>query len=153
MSCGPQPVLQAAVSDGLSLDPFSFGQDGWTASEVDDLMALRVLASRFARRLGPYLSGERRTLDFRDSPVRTPRQNPVHASWPAACAANWARDVAVAPSTPGFRARPYWQIRRPCCSRWYPREPDSGGRRDLPPPLATPRPIPPPTPRSPPPPP
>ena len=28
-------MLQAAVSDGLSLDPFSFGQDGWTASEVD----------------------------------------------------------------------------------------------------------------------
>src|SRR5947207_3424602 len=121
MSGGPQPVLQAAVSDGLSLDPFSFGQDGWTASEVDDLMALRVLASRFARRLGPYLSGERRTLDFRDSPVRTPRQNPVYASWPAACVANWARNVAVAPSTPGFRARPYWQIHRPCCSRWYPR--------------------------------
>src|SRR6516165_12584601 len=67
-----------------------------------------------------------RTLDFRDSPVRTPRQNPAHASWPAACAANWARNVAVAPSTPGFRARPYWQIRRPCCSRWYPREPDNG---------------------------
>src|SRR5437660_10063093 len=137
MSGGPQPVLQAAVSDGLSLDPFSFGQDGWTASEVDDLMALRVLASRFARRLGPYLSGERRTLDFRDSPVRTPRQNPVHASWPAACAANWARNVAVAPSTPGFRARPYWQIRRPCCSRWDPREPDSGGRRSLPAPFGS----------------
>src|SRR5690348_2051067 len=73
-----------------------------------------------------------RTLDFRDSPVRTPQQNPVHASLPAACAANWARNVAVAPSTPGFRARPCWQIRRPCCSRWYPREPDSGGRRSLP---------------------
>ena len=25
---GLQPVLQAAVSNGLSLDPFSFGQDG-----------------------------------------------------------------------------------------------------------------------------
>src|SRR5881392_2759163 len=35
MSCGLQPVLQAAVSNGLSLDPFSFGQDGWTASKVD----------------------------------------------------------------------------------------------------------------------
>ena len=35
MSCGLQPVLQAAVSNGLSLDPFSFGQDGWTAPEVD----------------------------------------------------------------------------------------------------------------------
>src|ERR1051326_7973567 len=34
MSCGLQPVLQAAVSNGLSLDPFSFGQDGWTASKV-----------------------------------------------------------------------------------------------------------------------
>jgi len=34
-SGGPQPVLQAAVSNGLSLDPFSFGQDGWTASKVD----------------------------------------------------------------------------------------------------------------------
>ena len=82
-------------------------------------------ASPFTRRVKPYLSGEmrtrlqdswhrtykmdtQRTLDFRDSPVRTPRQNPVHASWPAACAANWARNVAVAPSTPGFRARPYW---------------------------------------------
>src|SRR5262249_56401108 len=73
-----------------------------------------------------------RPLSSRDSPVRTPRQNPVHASWPAACAANWARNVAVAPSTPGFRARPYWQIRRPCCSRWYPQEPDSGGGRTLP---------------------
>src|SRR5436305_14897870 len=30
-----QPVLQAAISNGLSLDPFSFGQDGWAASEVD----------------------------------------------------------------------------------------------------------------------
>src|ERR1041384_1886865 len=35
MSCGLQPVLQAAVSNGLSLDPFSFGQDDWTASKVD----------------------------------------------------------------------------------------------------------------------
>src|SRR6185369_17784782 len=35
MSCGLQPVLQAAVNNGLSLDPFSFGQDGWTASKVD----------------------------------------------------------------------------------------------------------------------
>src|ERR1700704_28128 len=35
MSGGRQPVLQAAVSNGLSLDPFSFGQDGWTAPEVD----------------------------------------------------------------------------------------------------------------------
>jgi hypothetical protein len=34
-SGGLQPVLQAAVSKGLSLDPFSFGQDGWTAPEVD----------------------------------------------------------------------------------------------------------------------
>src|SRR4029077_9582080 len=30
-----QPVAQATVGDGLSLDPFSFCQDGWTASEVD----------------------------------------------------------------------------------------------------------------------
>src|SRR5258707_7313800 len=35
MSGGLQPVLQAAVSNGLSLDPFSFGHDGWAASEVD----------------------------------------------------------------------------------------------------------------------
>src|SRR5438046_394213 len=35
MSGGLQPVLQAAVSNGLSLDPFSFGQDGWPAPEVD----------------------------------------------------------------------------------------------------------------------
>ena len=28
-------MLQATVGNGLSLDPFSFGQDGWTASEVD----------------------------------------------------------------------------------------------------------------------
>src|SRR6266487_3419683 len=35
MSGGLQPVLQAAISNGLSLDPFSFGQDGWAASEVD----------------------------------------------------------------------------------------------------------------------
>src|SRR6266849_7393356 len=106
-------------------------------------------SSPFARRVKPYLSGEmrtrlqdswhrtykmdiERTLDFRDSPVRTPRQNPVHASWPAASAANWARNVAVAPSTPGFRARPYCQIRLPCCSRWYPRGPDSDERRLLP---------------------
>src|SRR5437868_10214634 len=34
-SGGLQPVLQAAISNGLSLDPFSFGQDGWAASEVD----------------------------------------------------------------------------------------------------------------------
>src|SRR5207244_12275088 len=34
-SGGLQSVLQAAVSNGLSLDPFSFGQDGWAASEVD----------------------------------------------------------------------------------------------------------------------
>src|SRR2546430_9664593 len=34
-SGGLQPVLQAAGSNGLSLDPFSFGQDGWAASEVD----------------------------------------------------------------------------------------------------------------------
>src|SRR5947207_5047691 len=34
-SGGLQPVLQAAVSNGLSLDPFSLGQDGWAASEVD----------------------------------------------------------------------------------------------------------------------
>ena len=34
-SGGLQPVLQAAVGDSLSLDPFSFCQDGWTASEVD----------------------------------------------------------------------------------------------------------------------
>jgi hypothetical protein len=32
---GLQPVLQAAISNGLSLDPFSIGQDGWTTSEVD----------------------------------------------------------------------------------------------------------------------
>src|SRR6516162_4688993 len=78
-----------------------------------------------------------RTLDFRDSPVRTPRQNLVYASWPAACAANWARNVAAAPSTPGFRVRPYWQIRRPYCSRRYPREPDIGGRRSLPAPCGS----------------
>src|SRR2546423_2523002 len=30
-----QPVLQATVSNDLSLNPFSFGQDGWTAPEVD----------------------------------------------------------------------------------------------------------------------
>src|SRR5438067_10862939 len=34
-SGGLQPVLQAASSNGLSLDPFSIGQDGWTTSEVD----------------------------------------------------------------------------------------------------------------------
>src|SRR5947208_14843976 len=34
-SGGLQSVLQAAVSNGLSLDPFSFGQDGWPAPEVD----------------------------------------------------------------------------------------------------------------------
>ena len=34
-SGGLQPVLQAAGSNGLSLDPFSFGHDGWAASEVD----------------------------------------------------------------------------------------------------------------------
>src|SRR5947207_11027924 len=34
-SGGLQAVLQAAISNGLSLDPFSFGQDGWAASEVD----------------------------------------------------------------------------------------------------------------------
>ena len=28
-------MLQAAVGDGLSFDPFSFCQDCWTASEVD----------------------------------------------------------------------------------------------------------------------
>ena len=28
-------MLQAAVGDGLSFDPFSFCQDGWTASGVD----------------------------------------------------------------------------------------------------------------------
>ena len=28
-------MLQATVGDGLSFDPFSFCQDGWTASEVD----------------------------------------------------------------------------------------------------------------------
>src|SRR3979411_1265427 len=34
-SGGLQPVLQAGISNGLSLDPFSIGQDGWTTSEVD----------------------------------------------------------------------------------------------------------------------
>jgi hypothetical protein len=34
-SGGLQPVLQAAISNGLSLDPFSIGQDGWAASEVN----------------------------------------------------------------------------------------------------------------------
>ena len=34
-SCGVQLVLQAAVGDGLSFDPFSFCQNGWAASEVD----------------------------------------------------------------------------------------------------------------------
>ena len=34
-SGGLQPVLQAAVSNGLSLGPFSLCQDGWTAPEVD----------------------------------------------------------------------------------------------------------------------
>jgi len=34
-SGGLQPVLQAASSNGLSLDPFSIGQDGWAASEVN----------------------------------------------------------------------------------------------------------------------
>jgi hypothetical protein len=28
-------MLQAACSDGLPFDPFSFCQDGWTASAVD----------------------------------------------------------------------------------------------------------------------
>jgi hypothetical protein len=35
MSGGPQLMLQAAVGNGLSFDPLSFCQDGWTASEVD----------------------------------------------------------------------------------------------------------------------
>src|SRR5215831_3086601 len=124
----------------------------WAAAPMrsDDTPLLLALS----RRMQPYLAGAmrtrlqdsghrtdhlaiERTLDFRDAPVRTPRQNPVHASWPAACAANWARNVAVAPSTLGFRARPYWQIRRPCCSRWYLREPDSGGRRSLPAPCGS----------------
>src|SRR3982075_1177304 len=34
-SGGLQPVLQAAISNGLSLDPFSFSQNGWAASEVN----------------------------------------------------------------------------------------------------------------------
>src|SRR2546430_13790179 len=54
-------------------------------------------------------------------------------------------NVAVAPSTPDFRARPYWQIRRPCCSRWYPREPDSGGRGAPPAPFGSPAQISPPS--------
>ena len=28
-------VLQAALSNGLSFDPFSFGQNGWPASQID----------------------------------------------------------------------------------------------------------------------
>jgi hypothetical protein len=32
---GLQAVLQAAVCDGLSFDPFSLCQDGWGAPEID----------------------------------------------------------------------------------------------------------------------
>jgi len=32
---GPQLMLQAAVGNSLSFDPFPFCQDGWTASAVD----------------------------------------------------------------------------------------------------------------------
>ena len=35
MLCGLAAVLQAAVFDGVAFDPFSFQQDGLTASEVD----------------------------------------------------------------------------------------------------------------------
>ena len=35
MLCGPAAMVQASVLDGLSFDPFSFKQDGLTASEVD----------------------------------------------------------------------------------------------------------------------
>jgi hypothetical protein len=35
ISSGLQPVLQATVGNGLSFDPFSFCQNGWTAPEVD----------------------------------------------------------------------------------------------------------------------
>jgi hypothetical protein len=35
MSGGMQLVLQAAVGNGLSLDPFSFHQDGLAAPEID----------------------------------------------------------------------------------------------------------------------
>ena len=35
MSGGLQPVLQAAVGNGLSLDPFSLCQDGRPAAAID----------------------------------------------------------------------------------------------------------------------
>ena len=35
MLCGLAAMVQASVLDGLSFDPFSFKQDGLTASEVD----------------------------------------------------------------------------------------------------------------------
>jgi hypothetical protein len=35
ISSGLQPVLQATIGNGLSFDPFSFCQNGWTAPAVD----------------------------------------------------------------------------------------------------------------------
>ena len=60
-------MLQAAVGDGLSFDPFSFCQDGWTASEVDVgrgevvdalVVAAMVVVGNKSRDLGFEIAGQ-----------------------------------------------------------------------------------------------
>jgi len=55
-SGGVQLVLQAAVGNGLSFDPFSFCQNGWAASELllsDRRHQLRREGSQVLAKVGP----------------------------------------------------------------------------------------------------
>src|SRR4029453_5711361 len=77
-------------------------------------------------------------VEVKDQSGCTLQRTPGHASSPAACAVTWGTNAAVAPSTPRFQGRRYFQTHRPWYTRWCPRGPDSVGRRSPPAPCDSP---------------
>src|SRR3954447_19749143 len=97
MLCGGSLVLQAAISDCVSFDPFSFQQDGLGTPEVDVSRGLDCSGSRGSgdgcsdRRTYRFeLRGRRADSSFRARCGFSPRPNIACAS-PGECLARSAR--------------------------------------------------------------